>query len=80
MNLDLDGITKRFGGREVLRSTALCAASGTLCALVGANGVGKSTLLGIVAGILEPDAGTVTLGGASLLGRDAPARRRLGSR
>ncbi|EYF04543.1 ABC transporter ATP-binding protein [Chondromyces apiculatus] len=78
MSLDLDGVRKRFGGREVLRGAALRADPGTLCALVGSNGVGKSTLLGVVAGILEPDAGTVTLDGASLLGRNAPARKRLG--
>lgn len=78
MTLLLSDIRKRFGGREVLRGAALSAAPGEIVALLGPNGVGKSTLLAVVAGVIEPDAGAATLGGESLLGRRAPARARLG--
>ena len=78
MSLAIDGIRKRFGGREVLRGATLTAAPGERIALLGPNGTGKSTLLAIVAGLIEPEAGAVTLDGVSLLGREVRARARLG--
>jgi ABC-type sulfate/molybdate transport systems ATPase subunit len=55
---------------------ALSVSPGETVALLGPNGSGKSTLLAIVAGLLRPDSGHVTLGGEPLveLGRGAPAR------
>jgi len=55
---------------------ALSVAPGETVALLGPNGSGKSTLLAIVAGLLRPDSGHVTLDGEPLLelGRGAPAR------
>ncbi|AKT41334.1 ABC transporter ATP-binding protein [Chondromyces crocatus] len=78
MSLRIEGLHKRFGGREVLRGVELGIEPGERVALVGTNGVGKSTLLSVVAGLIEPEAGTVVLHGTSLLGRDAPARAGLG--
>ena len=53
-------IDKRFGRRVVLRGTDLEVRAGEAVALVGENGAGKSTLLRICAGLLRPDAGTIT--------------------
>ncbi len=78
MSLLLKDLKKRFGGREVLRGATLDAARGDRVALLGPNGTGKSTLLAIVAGLIEPDAGEVLLDGISLLGREVRARARLG--
>jgi ABC-type multidrug transport system ATPase subunit len=79
--LQLAGITKSFGARAALSGVALEVAAGELVVLAGRNGAGKTTLLRIATGFLDPDAGSVTLDGISLLGspRDrARAQRALG--
>ena len=65
-----DCVGKRYGERWVLRSASLRAQPGQLRALVGRNGVGKSTLLRVAAGLLIPDTGTVHFAGRPRL----PAR------
>jgi len=71
------GVTVRFGARVVLDRVHLELARGDVVALQGPSGSGKSTLLRVIAGLLAPDAGTV-----SLDGRDVTAlpthRRRIG--
>jgi ABC-type multidrug transport system ATPase subunit len=63
IRLQAEGIHKRYGRRQVLRDISLTVRSGQIAALVGANGSGKSTLLRICAGLIAPDAGTVTVHG-----------------
>ncbi len=63
VRLQAQGISKRYGRREVLRDVHLTVRSGQIAAIVGANGSGKTTLLRICAGLLRPDAGTVTVHG-----------------
>lgn len=55
------GLAKRFGTREILRGVDLAITGGECVGIVGDNGSGKSTLLRILAGVLTPDAGTVSL-------------------
>lgn len=55
------GVVLARGGRVALRVDDLAIAAGAVTALVGPNGSGKSTLLHAAAGLLEPDAGTVTV-------------------
>jgi putative ABC transport system ATP-binding protein len=57
--LSLQGVTKRFGGRVVLRDASLEMAAGEYVAVVGDSGIGKSTLLNVIAGLEPIDAGEV---------------------
>jgi ATP-binding cassette, subfamily F, member 3 len=57
--LRLRGIVKEFGGRRILDDLSLEVGRRDRLALIGENGGGKSTLLRLIAGRLEPDAGTV---------------------
>ncbi len=59
--LDLNGIVKEFDGRTVLNDLSLMVNRGDRIALVGPNGAGKSTLLKIIAGVEQPDGGSVEL-------------------
>lgn len=61
--LTATGITKDFPGVRALDGVHLRARRGRLLALLGENGAGKSTLMNILAGVLPPDAGSVTLDG-----------------
>ena len=56
--LKIEGITKKYGQSGV-DAVSFCAQEGTVTGIVGPNGVGKTTLLQCIAGILEPDAGRV---------------------
>lgn len=55
----MEGVTRRFGAAWVLRGVDATFESGTVTVVGGANGVGKSTLLGIVAGLVQPTGGEV---------------------
>ena len=56
----LQNATKQFGPQVVLADISLELYTGQIAALVGANGVGKTTLFRLIAGELTPDTGTVT--------------------
>lgn len=58
------GLTKRFGDRVALDAVSFTLARGELVGLVGANGAGKTTLLSVLAGVLAPDAGSLSLSGS----------------
>ena len=79
-----EGIRKTFvqGGRElaVLQRVDLAVAKGERLAIVGRSGSGKSTLLHLLAGLSEPDAGTVTVMGEPLTVAGAGERARLRNR
>jgi ABC-type multidrug transport system ATPase subunit len=61
--IDLAQITQHYGVRPVLRKVTLRVEAGELAAIIGPNGMGKSTLLGVMAGVLEPQKGTVVIDG-----------------
>ena len=65
--LEMKDVKKRFGGAIALRGTNLSVRAGEIHALLGENGAGKSTMLKILAGVHEHDAGTITLGGAPFI-------------
>ena len=60
--IEAKGLTKSFGALPIVRNLDLRVMRGDRVAFVGPNGVGKTTLLRLLTGEIEPDAGTVTLG------------------
>ncbi|MGI9513242.1 MAG: ABC transporter ATP-binding protein [Anderseniella sp.] len=66
--LEIKDINKRFGGLQALGDVNLSVKEGTVHAIIGPNGAGKSTLLNCLVGKLEPDTGSVTFEGQSILG------------
>jgi ABC-type nitrate/sulfonate/bicarbonate transport system ATPase subunit len=63
--LALRGVTRRFGSVTALEGLDLTVRDGEIVALVGPSGCGKTTLLELVAGLQEPDAGVVEAGAAA---------------
>lgn len=75
--LEASDITVRFGERTVLDRVTLQVGTGEVVALLGTSGVGKSTLLRVIAGLLTPDGGTVSLDGRDVT-QLASHRRNIG--
>jgi ribose transport system ATP-binding protein len=76
--LELRGVSRQFGAVRALTDVSFDCRPGEVHAVVGENGSGKSTLLGIASGFVDPDRGTVRIGGRPLR-RDSPAlARKLG--
>ncbi len=61
--VQVDGVSRAFGARQVLRQISLSLQPGEICAVVGENGSGKTSLLRVLAGVLEADEGTVDVAG-----------------
>ena len=76
--IELDGLTRHFGERTVLRDVSLTLKQGQTLAVLGRNGAGKSTLLRILATLLRPHAGSAKLFGESLPRESWKVRGRLG--
>jgi len=68
----VDDVSVSLGGTEILTDISLRAESGELVGLIGPNGAGKTTLLRAASGVLEPDAGSVTVDGESV--HDLPSK------
>lgn len=74
-----DNVSKSFAGKRILEGVSLRAEAGSVLAVVGPNGVGKTTLLRLLAGLLRPSGGTVEWGDSpAALWDTATRRRRLG--
>ena len=76
--LKISGVSKSFGDQLVLDQVDLEIPNGSIVAALGPSGGGKTTLLRIIAGFLDADAGSITLGGTSLIagGRGIPPQHR----
>ncbi|MGH2899805.1 MAG: ABC transporter ATP-binding protein, partial [Solirubrobacteraceae bacterium] len=73
--IEVGGVWRRFGERDVLRGVSLNVGSGEVHALLGPNGAGKTTLLRIVSGLVDPTAGAVRVRGHD--GEDTPIAGRV---
>jgi len=66
--LDVNKVTRRFGGLVAVNEMSLSVHAGAIVALIGPNGAGKSTMFNLVSGVLDPTAGTVRFRGRSVGG------------
>jgi ABC-type sugar transport system ATPase subunit len=71
------GISKTFGAVVALRKASLTVRDGEIMALLGANGSGKSTMIKVLAGLVNPDSGTVNYNGKEAHIRSAADSKRL---
>jgi branched-chain amino acid transport system ATP-binding protein len=72
--LQVDGLTKRFGGLVATNNLSLDVAEGELHALIGPNGAGKTTFISQLAGELHQDEGAIRFDGREISGWKTPAR------
>ena len=77
--LSATGLTKSFGGKPALNDVSFEVRRGEIYGLLGHNGAGKSTSLGIILGMVMPDGGDVTIGGVSVLKNRSVALRKVGA-
>jgi branched-chain amino acid transport system ATP-binding protein len=78
MILQVEGITKRFGGLVAVNDVSLNIREGEIWGLIGPNGAGKSTLLNVIAGVYKPEIGSVYLDGKKISGLTPEKICRLG--
>ena len=78
--LDIEGVTKRFGGLVANREISFQVGPGELVGVIGPNGAGKSTLFDLLTGFQAPDAGHIRLDGVAIAGLrpDEISRRGVG--
>lgn len=64
----VDNLHKHFGGFHAVDGASLRIETGSITGLIGPNGAGKTTLFNVIAGVLEPTSGTVTMAGEDITG------------
>ncbi len=74
--ISLDQISKGWGNQRAVDGVTLTADEGSLLVLLGPSGCGKSTTLRLIAGLDQPDSGTISIGGQDVT-HASPAQRRI---
>ena len=72
--IEVDGVSKRYGEADALRDVSVVVPDGSLTALLGPSGGGKTTLLRCIAGLEEPDTGVIRMDGRDVT--HVPVRHR----
>lgn len=67
--LDIQGLTKEFGGLRAVDHCSFGVSPGTITGLIGPNGAGKTTLFNIVTGFIPPDSGRIRFRGQDITGK-----------
>jgi len=76
--IDVHGLTKRFGGRPVVRDLSMQVRRGTIYGFLGPNGSGKTTTIRMLCGLLTPDEGQGTCLGYDIRTETEKIKRRIG--
>ena len=76
--LEITNLNVYYGESHILRNVDLSVSSGQMVCLIGRNGVGKTTLLKAIMGLLKPRTGTITFAGESILSKSPDRRAKLG--
>lgn len=76
--LVVDGLAKAFGAKQAVRHASFSVASGEITGFLGPNGAGKTTVMGMIMGLVEPDAGEIEFFGIRDRRRLAGMRNRIG--
>lgn len=76
--LEVQGVSKRFGGLQALNRVSLHVKEGEILGLIGPNGAGKTTLFNVINGVYRPEEGRVIFRGQEITGRPPDAIARLG--
>jgi len=66
--LEIEGVSKRFGGVRAVAGVSVRVEKGMIKAVIGPNGAGKTTLFNLVTGMFAPDAGSIRFGGREIHG------------
>ncbi len=76
--LEVEGVTKRFGGLVALDNVSFNVYEGEILGLIGPNGAGKTTLFNVITGVYKPEAGRVVFKGTDITGWPPHKIARLG--
>lgn len=76
--LSVERLAKSYGTKPAVVDVSLTVARGEVVGLLGPNGAGKSTTVGMICGLVLPDAGTVLVDGEPIRTDDSPVKRRIG--
>ena len=76
--LETDHLAKEYHGRRVVNGVSIWVSAGEIVGLLGPNGAGKTTTFNMVVGLIKPDEGKVTFGGAEITLLPMHQRARLG--
>ena len=68
VGIEVDGVSLRFGGVQVLAGVGFSVAPGTIHAVIGPNGAGKSSTFNVISGLYRPETGTVRVDGHDVTG------------
>jgi branched-chain amino acid transport system ATP-binding protein len=69
MILEVQGVSKRFGGLQALTNVAFNLAEGSILGLIGPNGAGKTTLFNVINGVYKPETGRIIFRGEDITGK-----------
>ena len=76
--LQVSDLNVYYGESHILRNVDLSVAPGQMVCLIGRNGVGKTTLLKTIMGLLKPRSGNITLAGESIISKPTDKRAKMG--